>query len=188
MMLTRRALFAEAAALTVGSGTAAEACSVVARRRPINFSDAACRRSLGELVRLINQASHLSDEELATRAGELSINFDPDVAEPILNYPNRHPIEDGELLRAWTRSDGTPDRTPLRLAEVNLLKGERGVALYQFTLRRERFFSEVTEEEADSCGFSEPAHYGTTRSSYLGVFLNNKLGTVSAFDEWLRQA
>lgn len=190
MTLTRRALFAGAAAMTIGSATAAEACSLVVTRRPISFSDAACRRSLGDLVRLINDASRLSDEELATRARELSINFDSDVTEPILNYPNRSPIEDSELLRAWTRSDGTPDRAPLRLAEVNLLKGERGVGLYQFTLRRERFFAEITEEEAagDSCGFPEPAHYGITRSSYLGVFFNNKLRTVSAFDEWLRQA
>ena len=87
IMLTRRALFAGAAAITVGSGTTVEACSLVATRRPISFSDAACRRSLGELVRLINDAPRLSDEALATRTRELSINFDPDVTDPILNYP-----------------------------------------------------------------------------------------------------
>lgn len=72
---------------------------------------------------------------------------------------------------------------------MNILKGKRGVALYQFTLQRERFFPQVTEEEAagDSCGVPEAAHYATVQSSYLGVFLNNKLRTVSAFDEWLRE-
>jgi hypothetical protein len=190
MTLTRRAIFAGTAAITIGSPAISEACSLVARRRPESFSDAACRRSLGELVRLINDAPGLSDEVLATRAGELSINFDPDVTEPILDYPNRKTIENGELLRAWTSSAGPPDRAPLRLSDVNLLKGGRGVALYQFTLRRERFFAEITEKEAagDSCGYPEPAHYGVTRLSYLGVFSNNKLRTVSAFDEWLQQA
>lgn len=190
MTLTRRALFAGAAAMTAGSVTPAKACSLVNPRRSIGFSDAACRRSLNDLVRLINDARALTDEELAHRASELSINFDSDVSDPILDYRNRSPIEDEELLKAWSRSAGTLDRKPIRLAEVNLLKGERGVALYQFTLRRERFYAEITEEDAasDSCGVAQPAHFETTLTSYLGVFLNNKLRTVSAFDEWLQRA
>jgi hypothetical protein len=126
---------------------------------------------------------------LSTRAALLSINFGVDVSDPLLNYPNRGPIEHVDLLRAWTRSDGMVDRTPMHLVEVNLLKGTRGVALYQFTLERERYFAEITEEDASngSCSFPEPAHYGRTRASYLGVFINNKLREVSSFDAWLRE-
>lgn len=186
MMFTRRTLFALATAVTIGS-EAADACSFVVTPRPVGFSDAACRRSLERLIGLINEASRLSDEALTKRAEALSIIFDADVTDPILNFPNRSPIEDGELLRAWTRSDGTPDRVPLRLTEVNLLKSERGYALYQFTLLRERFVAEVTEEQAstDSCGIPAPAHFETARASYIGVFRNNRLRTVSAFEEWL---
>lgn len=190
MTLTRRTLFATAAAIAAGAETIANGCSLVARRRAKSFSDAACRRSLEALVRLINDAPRLSDQVLGSRADELSINFDPDVTGPILDYPNRSPIDAAELLRAWTRTAQTRDRAPLRLAEVNLLKGDRGLALYQFTLRRERFFAEVTEEDAagDSCGSAAPAHYSTTLASYLGVFRNNRLHTVRAFDEWLQEA
>lgn len=189
MNLNRRTLITAAA--TVACATAqAQACTLTARLRPIAFSDTACRESLNQLVRLINDAPRLSDKALATRSETLSINFASDVTEPILDYPDRSPIDNAELLRAWTRSAGTSDRAPIKLAEVNLLKGKRGVALYQFTLSRDRFFPEVTEAQAneDSCGVAEPAHFSVTHASYLGEFTNNRLRAVSAFDTWLREA
>lgn len=171
-----------------GAASAGEACSITARLKPIGFSDAACRRSLRELVKLINATPNLSDEAVSARAAQLGINFDTSVSDAILNYPNRSPTEDLELFRAWGSSGGKPDRSPVGLREENLLKGERGVAIYQFTLRRDRYHPEVTEDEAagDSCGMPYKAFYGPEDSSYLGVFKNNKLREVSAFDVWLR--
>lgn len=75
MMLSRRALFAAGAIICVGAGSSVEACSLVARQRPKTFSDTACRRSLADLIRLINDGPRLSDEALATRVEELSVNL-----------------------------------------------------------------------------------------------------------------
>lgn len=187
--LSRRALVGTAAVLFGAlAAPAAQACTVTASRRPIGFSDSACRRSLRQLVALINEAASLSDDALTERAEELGIEFAESVTDPLMNYPTHHPIEDRDLIRAWGTSDGQRDRTPIALHEVNLLKGRKGVALYQFTLRRDRFHREVTEEETagDTCGpFAWPAGFAEEDSSYLGLFINNKLREVSAFDQWL---
>ena len=110
------------------------------------------------------------------------------MSDPVLNYPDRSAIEHLELFRAWSSSGGKLDRSPVALREENLLKGGRGVAIYQFTLRRDRYHAEVTEEEAagDSCGVAFDAFYGPEDSSYLGIFKNNRLRDVSAFDVWLQ--
>jgi len=127
---------------------------------------------LGALIELINDAPHLSDDVLATRAAALSIRFDTDVSDPILDYPKVSPVETSDLLRAWTKSAGNNDRTPIRLAEMNRLKADRGVALYQFTLRRERFFREVTEEQAGggSCDFRRKRTSGSRAHPTLASF------------------
>lgn len=187
--LSRRLLLSGFGGLAGASFAAAgAACSFTARLKPISVSDAACRRSLQALVRLINDAPALADGDLSTRAALLAINFDSNVSDPILNYPNHSPIEYVDLLRAWGSSDGKRDRSPISLREVNMLKGERGVALYQFTLRRDQFHGEITAEEAagDSCAVPSEAFYGPEDTSYLGLFKNNELREVSSFDAWLR--
>src|SRR6478609_393891 len=104
--LSRRSLFGTAA-LLLGAfvAPAAQACTVVARRRPVGFSDSACRRSLRQLVALINEADRLSDDELSERADGLWIEFADSVTGPLLNYPLHRPIENRDVVRAWGRSD-----------------------------------------------------------------------------------
>lgn len=188
--LSRRMLLAGASVLTAALAGRSEACSLVANLRPIAFSDAACRRSLRELVGLIDQAPSLSDAELSARAGRLSVRLDESVSNAILNYPAQRPAEDIDVIRGWSSWAGKRDRSPLVVREINLLKGERGTALYQFTLRRDQYHPEVTEEEAasDSCGVVRDAFYGPEDASYLGLFVNNMLREVSAFDVWLRKS
>ena len=132
----------------------------------------------------------MSDEEIEERSG--SIDFAESVSDPLLDYPTYSPIEHYDLLRAWTLSFGQRDRSPVALNEVNLLKGRKGVALYQFALRRDHYHPAVTEEEAegDTCGLTVPreAYFGKQVVSYLGVFINNRLRRVSRFDEWLLTA
>lgn len=188
MILSRRAWLASGIAAAVVASPS-DACTLIGRRKPVGFSDAACRRSLRKLVELINNAPDLVDAEVKARAAELSIRFDKTVSDPILDYPNISPIEDLELIRGWSVSAAKRDRSPLSIEEVNLLKGENGIALYQFTLRRDQFHAGVTVEEAagDSCGIAFDAFYGPEDASYLGLFENNKLREVWAFDPWLRE-
>jgi hypothetical protein len=140
-------------------------------------------------VRLINEAPGLDDDAVAQRADELGVRFDNDVIDRILDYPARSPVEDLALIRGWTLSAGKRDRAPVRLEETNMLKGERGLGLYQFTLRRDRYYAEISEVEAsgDSCTVPSPAFFAVEDRSYLGVFVNNRLREVSAFDAWLRE-
>jgi hypothetical protein len=183
-------LLAGAGVLSTGlAASAGQACSLTARLKPVGFSDAACQRSLRALVELINKAPTLPDAEIAARAAELSINFAEDVTGPILNYPNYSPVEDLDLIRGWSSWAGRRDRSPIVIHELNLLKAERGIALYQFTFRRDQYHAEVTDAQAaeDSCGAPSPAYYGAEDASYLGVFLNNKLRDVAAFGVWLRK-
>ena len=191
MDVSRRSVLAGAGFVTGGLlARPAGACSVVPRLRPIGFSDAACRRSLQRLIALIHAAATSSADDIARRASALSIAFDSTVIDPIMNYPRVHPIEDADLIRAWGMSDGKPDRSPVALREINLLKSGKGVALYQFTLRRDAFHAGETEDEAagSSCGMGAVVpYYGPEDASYLGLFLNNALREVSAFDAWLRE-
>ncbi len=189
MDVSRRMMFARAGLLTTAlAASGGQACTLVASLKPIDFSDAACRRSLRELVNLINRAPALSDPDLEARVEKLAIRFDEEVSDPILNYPKTAPAEDAGLIRAWSMTGRKRDRSPLAIRHLNLLKGERGVALYQFTLRRDQYFPEVTAEEVDggSCDAPSDAHYAPVDSSYLGFFRNNKLREVTAFDVWLR--
>jgi hypothetical protein len=184
--VTRRLLLAGIVGVGALAPEPADACSFVARQRPTAFSDAACRRSLAALIALVNAAPGLDDAALERRLADTSISFDQDVTDPILNYPQRSPIEDAELIRGWSVSAGRRDDAPLRLAETTLLKGDPGIALYQFALKRRRWIAEVTEEEAagDSCGIAAPAHWRDERTSYLGLFRNNRLREVHAFGIW----
>lgn len=187
--VNRRMLLLGTGALAVAiTDTAGQACTVTASVKPIAFSDMACRRSLRELINLVSRASTLSDGELTTRINELSINLDGDVIDAIFEYKNRDSKENFEVVRAWSVAAGRRDRSPLSLREVNLLKGERGVALYQFTLRRDQYHPELTEDDAGgSCSGPYPAFYGPEDTSYLGVFINNRLRDISTFDQWLRK-
>ena len=188
-MFSRRTLLATAGAAGALS-SAAEACTFVGRRKPIAFSDAGCRRSLRDLVELIHAAPALSAEALQERADGFG-TFAEDVSDPILDYPNLSPVENADLIRGWSRSNGHDDAAPIVLREVNLLKASKGIALYQFTLRRRRYNRGVTEEESrrDSCGMGEVEPFFETQdASYLGLFRNNRLHEVSAFDAWLSEA
>lgn len=189
MALSRRTILTGAGLAAALAASPSDACSLTARLIPIGFSDAACRRSLRRLVDLINDAPGRSDAEVTARAAQLRIRFDDGVSDPILNYPNTRPIEDLDLLRGWSISDAKRDRSPLTIKEVNLLKGKKGIALYQFTLRRDRFHAGMTEEEVDggSCDVAFEAYYGHEDRSYLGVFKNNQLREVYDFEQWLRE-
>lgn len=173
--------------LTTAVAAKSEACSVVATLKPVDFSDGACRRSLRRLIDLINTAPRLSDAQVAAKAQQLALRFDDDVTDAILGYAATRPVEDLDLIRAWSMSYGKRDRTPLVIREVNQLKGERGVALYQFTLRRDQYHPELKLEDFDggSCDVPHKAYYAPEDVSYLGLFRNNKLRSVSAFDVWL---
>lgn len=189
MAVSRRTLLTGVGVAATGlTASAGQACSLVATVLPIGFSDAECRRSLRRLIELINEAPKLADDELVRRAEQLSVRFDEGVSDPILDYPKTNPVEDRDLYRAWSISSGKQDRSPIALVDVNLLKRQKGSAIYQFTLSRDQFHGEVTEEEAagDSCGVASEAYYGREVSSYLGFFRNNKLRDVWAFDVWLR--
>lgn len=169
----------------------AQACTTIARLKPISFSDARCRSSLRALLNLINAAPTLSPADLSTRADQLAVDFADSVSEQILPNVDIYPIENADLISGWSLSAGKRDRSPIILHEVNLLKGEKGIALYQFALRRDAYHEKVSEEEAasDSCGMGPvDAFYGSEINSYLGFFRNNKLREVSMFDAWLRTA
>ena len=171
--------------------SSAQACTLIARMKLIGFSDTKCRRSLRGLLDLINAAPTLSPADLSTRADELAVDFDDSVSEQILPNVDIYPIENADLISGWSLSAGKRDRSPIILHEVNLLKGEKGIALYQFALRRDAYHEKVSEEEAasDSCGMGPvDAFYGSEINSYLGFFRNNKLREVSVFDAWLRTA
>lgn len=190
MTLSRRMLLTAGGLAAAGLAAApGRSCSITARRLPLPFSDAACRRSLRALVDLINAAAGLSEAELAARTSRLAVTFDEQVVDAVLPEQRVHPIEEAAVIGAWTLSDGKRDRAPVRIRELNLLKGDAGVALYQFTLRRDAFHAEVREEDVGggSCGMPEPAHYARQDASYLGLSVNNRLREVSAFDVWLRK-
>jgi hypothetical protein len=197
MVISRRMLIV-GTGVVAGAFTAprTEACTLIARKRPISFSDRSCRQSLGALVALINRLPVLSVADLKTKADAyvefedtLSIQFDEQVIENILGDQKHYPVENSDLINGWSLASGKRDKSPMTIDQINLLKSEKGLALYQFTLKRNQYHSEITEEEAasDSCG-SGPvaAFYGYEKSSYLGVFVNNKLREVSTFDAWLR--
>lgn len=179
---TKRALLGGLAAAIGGAVEPAAACSLVARPKPRRFSEAAALRSLRELVALINAAPKLTDALLGERAEAL--NFDAAIADELLSYPDRSPIENSELLRAWGRADGKPDRSAIRLTETTFLKEAHGIALYQFTLTRDQYHPADTE----GCNglFVHDEYYGIERRSYLGVFVNNALRDVRSFPDWLR--
>lgn len=166
-----------------GAVASADACSLAGRLKPRAFYDAACRNSLDRLVALIRMAPRRSAEELVTKAEATSIHFDETVSDPILNYPNRSPIERAELIAGWSMAGGKADRTAIRLIEVNSLKSEKGVALLQFTLQRDQFHP---ADEGCNGLFTHGDFYGPERRSYLGTFINNDLRQVTAFDQWLR--
>ncbi|MET0588667.1 MAG: hypothetical protein ABWZ75_09110 [Novosphingobium sp.] len=189
MALSRRACLAGVGMAAAVVSSPSDACTVIGKRKPVAFSDAACRRSLRKLVDLINDAPALPDAEVTTRAADLSIRFDESVTDPILNYPNFSPIKDLELVRGWSVSAAKRDRSPINIEEINLLKGSKGMALYQFTLRRDRFHAGVTDEEAagGSCDVAFDPFFSPEDVSYLGLFQNNKLREVWAFDQWLRE-
>jgi len=189
MTLSRRMLLGGAGAAMTAATAPAAACSLVARLKPVGFSDRACRASLRALVGLINAAPHLSNAEVATRADGLGILFDDNVSTALLGEPASLPVENGAVIRGWTIAEGHPDRSPLALHEINLLKADRGIALYQFTLRRDQYHAGLSDADAadDSCGATAfDAFYGYERTSYLGTFRNNALREISAFDVWLR--
>ncbi|HEX8389640.1 MAG TPA: hypothetical protein VF636_11515 [Sphingomonas sp.] len=167
----------------VAGAAGAEACSLTPRLKPRPHSDVACRKSLDDLIAVIRSAPSISDAELTRRTAELAISFDSSVSDPILDYPNRSPIELTELLRGWSASAGKADRKPIRLAEVNPLKENDGVALYQFTLLRDQYHP--ADEEGCNGLFTHEEFFGPERRSYLGTFINNRLRNVTAFDEWL---
>lgn len=177
----RRALFGGLALAAIADD--AQACSLVARQRPVGFSETAALRSLRALVTLINDAPRLTDEMLAERAG--SWNFDDSVSDPLLNYAQpAHPIENTTILRAWGTADGKPDRTPIRLIESNLLKERGGIALYQFTLRRDQYHA--ADPEGCNGLFVHGEYYGPEDAAYLGTLRNNVLRDIRAFPEWLQ--
>lgn len=190
MTVTQRVMLA---GLAAGGALAerAEACTVVATQRRVAFSDDGCRRELRELVAMINTAPSLTDAVLTERLrNRADIRFDQGVTDPLLDYPKIYPIESADVIRGWSMSEGKRDRAPIRLTEVTLFKGERGFGFYQFTLRRDRFMAEVTDEmsASDTCASPEPAHWYAEDHAYLAAFQNNKLREVSAFDVWLRGA
>ena len=190
MEISRRSLIGAAGLLsTAFAASAAEACTVIGSIRPIAFSDAACRRSLRELVSLINEAPALADAELAERADGLSIQFDESVTDELVAFPGMLPIENRDLIRSWSLSAGQRDRSPIALREVNLLKDRKGIALYQFTLRRDLYHPGLTGEDVDggSCDVPHDPFYAAQDVSYLGLFFNNRLREVSAFEQWLRE-
>ena len=86
------------------TASAGEACSLVASIRTIGFSDSACRRSLRQFVQLINDASKLTDAELAERYERNHVRFDDDVSNPILGFrtdiPAEESYEETNVLRA----------------------------------------------------------------------------------------
>lgn len=172
------------------TASAGEACSFVARVKPISFSDAACRRSLRQFVELINDAPNLTDAELSQRYERAPVRFEDGVHDPVLSYrtdiPADEPYEETNVIRAWGAAYGKPDRLPIAIREVNLLKSQKGFALYQFTLRRDQYHP-ATEEDGGSCYPSSEAHYGPEDVSYLGRFVNNQLRRILPFDEWLRE-
>ena len=190
MMAISRRMVLSGAGLVAGALAApsAQGCTISARVKPIGFSDAKCRSSLRALLELVNAAPTLSAAELSTRAEELNINFDDSVTDRILPDLKLYPVEDADLILGWSLAAGKRDRSPVILHEVNLLKGEKGIALYQFTLRRDAYHAEILEDD-DGCGMGPAdAFYGAEKEAYLGLFVNNKLREVSVFDAWLRTA
>ena len=189
MTLSRRTLLAGAGLAAALAASPSEACTLVPRLKPVGFSDAASRRSLRRLVQLINDAPTVSDAEVVARAGNLRIRLDDSVSDPILNFPKTSPVEVLDVVRAWSMSAGKRDHSPLSIREMNLLKRGGGIALYQFTLRRDQFHAGLTNEEVSggSCDAPHDSFYGPEDASYLGLFKNNELREVWAFDQWLRE-
>lgn len=194
MAISRRTMLAGAVA--IGGALAAEpgeACSIVARQLPINFSDRDCRASLQDLVDRINLARE-AQAGGSPALGEdeyLPIDFDDSVVEQVLNQrPAPYGIETGQVLAAWTMANGQRDRAPVELREVDRIKARKGFALYAFVLRRESYVPEVTEEEVESSscgGIARAAYFQETDLAYLGTFRNNRLRKVTVFDDWLEQ-
>jgi hypothetical protein len=87
------------------------------------------------------------------------------------------------VIGGWTLSEGRRDRSPVSIRAVNRFRGDRGTALYQFTLRRDAYHGAT---DGDSCQGPTEAYYGPEDTSYLGFFVANKLREVFAFDVWLR--
>jgi len=182
--ISRRMLLS-AGGLAAGSLTASagRACSVLATRLAVSFSDADCRRSLDVFVALINAAGTLSEAALAARTRDLSLLIDEAVSDAVLNSPTTRPVEAAAVIGAWTLSEGRRDRSPVSIREVNRFRGDRGTALYQFTLRRDAWHGAT---DGDSCQGPADASYGPEDRSYLGFFVANKLREIFAFDVWLR--
>lgn len=180
--ISRRMLLAGAGTLAATAAkNSVEACSLVAKPTIVPFSELMCRRSLAAMVALIGKARDLSDAELGSQLDALSIEFEDGVSNGQSN---------ADLMRSWSLANDTRDRSPIALHELNLIKKAKGTALFQFTLRRDAYYAEVSEVQAanDGCGVSspEPAYFGPLDASYLGYFVGNKLRRVFAFDVWLQ--
>jgi hypothetical protein len=185
LTIERRSLLA-GLSLMAGAVAAseAEACSIIARQRPVSFSNGACQRSLRNLLKLIEEAPGLSKEKLFERSIEYDNSFDPAVSDALLGRPKVYPVESSDVILGWSLSEGVRDRSPIVLRDINLLKARKGIALYQFTLRRDQYHAEITEDD-DCGGIATAAHFGPEDRSYLGLFRNNRLRQVYAFDQWL---
>jgi len=184
-VIARRALLA----LAVGAGTlairGAEACSLVVRR-DLRFSDAACRRSLADWLRLLNEGRLLTEDQLTRRADALSVDVDQEALWSIIGDDATKVDRSYAFYRRYTSVAGKADRAPARLVEVNFLKGVHGQAIYQFTVRRDQFHP--ADEEGCNGLLTHGDFYGIEDRSYLGVFRNNRLATVRDFSEWTYKA
>lgn len=191
MDISRRTLLAGAGvAASLLPAPPAQGLSLIDPIMQRAFSDAACRKGLREFVALIGKARIMTDDALSEAVRTLHVQFDSMLVEELVTDPVPGRYEQAEVIRALTISFGQRDRSPARLHEVNLLKGRKGFALYQFTLRRDAYFPEVSEEEPEQQGDQGgpiPPHYSDDDTSFLGLFFNNQLRRVSGFDIWLEE-
>lgn len=192
MEISRRKILSGAGmVVSVLAAAPTEACSIVASQKRIDFSDSQCRRTLRELVDLINIAPSLSAAEMADRADKFYIAFDQRTIDRILPEGVNGPLGEGTMIFGWSMANGKRDKSPAKLYEVNLLKSEQGRALYQFTLLRDSYHLGYSEEQADQDGCGAPPYppfFGPEKTSYLAKFQNNELREISAFDMWLEIA
>lgn len=172
MIGRREAIALSVAGLGLVASQTANACSIVATRRPISFQSSSCEAKLRQFIAFANLAHAKTDDQIFEWQEKSGI--DPDY--------DGHGWDSAALIKTLRMSDGKLDPTPIRIGELELLRQKQNRATYVFTLRRNQYFA--ADEEGCNGLFTHGEYFADTEKPYLATFENNQFQMLREFPEW----
>jgi hypothetical protein len=172
----RRALLAAALAATLAPGEA-RACELTGTRRPRPYREEECVRAIEELVRMLNEAPAMPEAAVEAWYADRQFSVDEE-----LLFDGSERFEAPQFLRTYRISDGKPDRRPIRLAELELVRHRGNRAAFAFTLKRWSY--DAADPEGCNGLFVHGEYWGEERSGFIAAFENNRMTSLRLFPEW----